>query len=215
MARPVDRFPTVRGRFRYLPGRSRETAFEQVPSAAVGLHRTAVQFFIMVMRNSEKDRLARSIADRHADFEAALPLFGTTYVAATHTDYSLLGPTSLGPGFTPARPGETVVLYAFGFGLPTTALVNGASTQSGSLPALPQIQIGGAPAPVSFAGVISPGLYQFNVTIPAAAANGDNAVICTYAGLSTPVGDLISVQSGGEQQNLRSSARAVASPQIH
>jgi uncharacterized protein (TIGR03437 family) len=140
----------------------------------------------------------------------SFPLFGTNYVAATHTDYSLLGPTSLGPGYTPARPGETVVLYAFGFGLPTTALVDGASTQSGSLPVLPQIQIGGAPAQVSFAGVISPGLYQFNVTIPAAAANGDNAVICTYAGLKTPAGDLITVQTGG-QQNAPSSAKAVVS----
>jgi uncharacterized protein (TIGR03437 family) len=125
----------------------------------------------------------------------SFPLFGTNYVAATHADYSLLGPTSLGPGFTPAKPGETVVLYAFGFGLPSTALVNGSSTQQGTLPVLPQIQIGGAPAQVGFAGVISPGLYQFNVTIPAAAANGDNAVICTYAGLSTPAGDLIAVQT--------------------
>jgi trimeric autotransporter adhesin len=133
-----------------------------------------------------------------ADIRPAAPsfaLFGTTYIAAQHADYSLLGPTSLGSAYTPARPGETVLLYAFGFGLPTTPLVNGALSQIGPLPALPFIEIGGAPAQVLYAGVAGPGLYQFNVTIPAAAANGDNAVICTFAGLSTPAGDLISVQS--------------------
>jgi uncharacterized protein (TIGR03437 family) len=141
----------------------------------------------------------------------SFPLFGTNYVAATHADYSLLGPTSLGSAFTPARPGETVLLYAFGFGLPITALLNGSSSQSGTLPVLPSIEIGGAPALVAFAGVISPGLYQFNVTIPAAAANGDNIVTCTYAGLSTPAGDLIAVQAGSGGQDLPSSTRAAGS----
>src|SRR5271157_782707 len=36
-----------------------------------GVTRTGVQFFIMGIRDSEKDRLALSVADRHADFEAA------------------------------------------------------------------------------------------------------------------------------------------------
>jgi hypothetical protein len=46
--------------------RGRQTAF------AVGLPRTAVQFFIMGLWDSEKDRLALSVVDRHADFKAAL-----------------------------------------------------------------------------------------------------------------------------------------------
>jgi uncharacterized protein (TIGR03437 family) len=124
-------------------------------------------------------------------------LFTTAgYIAATHANGSLLGPTSLYPGSsTPAKPGETITLYAVGFGLPTTALVNGSAIQSGSLPVLPVCQVGGAPAALGFAGLISPGLYQLNLTIPAAAANGDNAVSCTYNGSTTPARDLISVQS--------------------
>jgi uncharacterized protein (TIGR03437 family) len=55
-------------------------------------------------------------------------------------------------------------------------------------------EIGGTQAAVAFAGVILPGLYQLNVTIPPAAANGDNTVTCTYFGFSTPAGDLITVQ---------------------
>jgi uncharacterized protein (TIGR03437 family) len=116
------------------------------------------------------------------------------YVAATHAGGSLLGPTSLYPGLsTPAQVGEQVVVYGVGFGLPGTAIVNGSSAQSGSLPTLPVCQIGGASAALSFAGLISPGLYQFNITIPAA-ASGDNPISYMYNGVSTPSGDLITVE---------------------
>jgi uncharacterized protein (TIGR03437 family) len=87
-----------------------------------------------------------------------------------------------------------VVLYATGFGLPSTNLVAGSSSQIGSLPALPVIQIGGVTAQVVFAGVVSPGLYQFNVVVPSSVASGDNAVVALYAGVATPTGALLSVQ---------------------
>jgi len=119
------------------------------------------------------------------------------YVVATHANGSLLGPTSLSvPGytFTPAQPGETVVLYAVGFGLPGTTIVEGSSTQLGTLPSLPTIQIGGSAAAVQFAGVISPGLYQLNVVVPPAAATGDNAMTASYGTVATPTGSLIAVQ---------------------
>jgi uncharacterized protein (TIGR03437 family) len=48
------------------------------------------------------------------------------YIAATHANNTLVGPASLYPGnSTPAMPGEPISLYAVGFGLPTTPLVNG------------------------------------------------------------------------------------------
>ena len=123
-------------------------------------------------------------------------LFSTAgYVAATHVNGSLLGPTTLFPGYTtPASRGETAVVYAVGFGLPTTTITNGSATQSGSLPTLPVCTIGGNPATVGFAGLIAPGLYQLNLGVPASAASGDNLVSCTYGGVSTPTGDLITVQ---------------------
>jgi trimeric autotransporter adhesin len=127
----------------------------------------------------------------------SFPLFGATnYIVATHSDYSLLGPTSLsspGYSFSPAKPGETILIYAFGFGLPSTQLVNGASSQVGPLPALPGIQIGGLSATVAAANVISPGLYQFNVVVPSA-PDGDNAVTCIYAGQSSPAGEMLTIQ---------------------
>jgi uncharacterized protein (TIGR03437 family) len=122
---------------------------------------------------------------------------GTQYVVATHADNSLVGPTSLSvPGypFTPARSGETIVLYGFGFGLPATPLVDGSSSQSGSLPGAPVVQIGGVPATVVFAGVIRPGLYQLNVVVPNTASAGDNSLTCSYDGATVPEGDLITIQ---------------------
>ncbi len=132
---------------------------------------------------------------------AAAPSFplvaGTKYVVATHSDNSLVGPESLSvPGypFTPARPGETIVLYGFGFGLPAAALVPGSATQSGELLRLPLVQIGGVQAVVKFAGVIGPGLYQLNVVVPGTAKNGDNSLTCSYYGIVAPAGNLITIQ---------------------
>jgi hypothetical protein len=53
---------------------------------------------------------------------------------AEHVSYPLLGPASLSlPGYR-AQPGETIVLYAVGFGLPDASapLINGSSSQSGA-----------------------------------------------------------------------------------
>jgi uncharacterized protein (TIGR03437 family) len=116
------------------------------------------------------------------------------YVVATHLNGSLLGPIGLYTTSTPAKPGEQVVLYAIGFGLPATPLVNGSAVQSASLALLPSCQVGGTAAGVVFAGLITPGLYQLNVNLPSTLANGDNAISCSYGGSSTPPGNLITVQ---------------------
>jgi uncharacterized protein (TIGR03437 family) len=121
----------------------------------------------------------------------------TSYALSTHADGSLLGPAAISvPGFTftPAQPGETVIVYTTGLGLPTTTLTDGSSSQSGALPTLPIVTIGNNPAMVSFAGVISPGLYQLNIVIPPSAPNGDNPIVATYGGQTTQAGILITVQ---------------------
>jgi endo-1,4-beta-xylanase len=115
-------------------------------------------------------------------------------IVATHLNYSLVGSGALYPGYsTPAAPGETVAVYAVGFGLPTTPLTNGSATQSGALPYIPSCTVGGLSATVS-AALISPGLYQLNLTIPATAKSGDTPVSCTYNGATTPAGAFVTVQ---------------------
>jgi uncharacterized protein (TIGR03437 family) len=119
------------------------------------------------------------------------------HIAAEHADYSLLGPASMSvPGytFTPAAPGEIILLFGDGFGLPVSTLTAGSDVQLGALPTpWPQFTIGGTAATVQYAGLISPGLYQINLVVPSTAANGDNAVVATYAGVSTPSGAMIPV----------------------
>lgn len=120
---------------------------------------------------------------------------GGPYVVGTHLNLGLIGPASLYPGTTtPAAASEVVVLYGNGFGQTSPAIVNGSLSQSGTLPVLPVITIGGLNATVEFAGVVSPGLYQFNVVIPANAPSGDNALVATYNGFSTPPNVLIAVK---------------------
>jgi len=116
------------------------------------------------------------------------------YVVATHVSGSLIGPASLYPGqTTPAQPGETIVLYANGFGPTATPVVSGSETQSGSLNPLPVVTIGGTPAAVQFAGLISPGLFQFNIVVPASTPSGDNALAATYGSLTTQSGVLVTI----------------------
>lgn len=124
-------------------------------------------------------------------------IFGAgPYIVATHVDGTVLGPASLYPGLTtPAAPGEVVILYANGFGPVSPPVAAGSDVQSGNLPILPVIQIGGVPASVQFAGLVSPGLFQFNVVVPSTAKTGDNALAAQYNGLTTQAGLLLTVQS--------------------
>ncbi len=120
---------------------------------------------------------------------------GGPYIAATHVNGSYLGPTSLYPGLTtPAQPGETIVMYANGFGSTSPPVVSGSETQSGTLSPMPVITIGGVAATVAFAGLVAPGEFQFNVVVPPSLANGDQPTLAMYNGLTTQAGTLITVQ---------------------
>ncbi len=120
---------------------------------------------------------------------------GGPYVAAVHTNGAYIGPTTLYPGSTtPAKPGETVEIYANGFGPTSVPVVRGSETQSGTLSPLPAIMVGGIAATVVYAGLVFPGEYQFNVVLPAV-GNGDQPISATYNGVSTPSGVFITVHN--------------------
>jgi len=122
--------------------------------------------------------------------------FGGTYAAALHADYSLVGAPNLLPGAvtTPAKPGETILLYGVGFGATTPPQPSGQLvTAAAPLANVVQIAIGGQAAPVAFSGLVESGLYQFNVTVPNL-ANGDAAVVATIGGVATQTGVSVTVQ---------------------
>jgi uncharacterized protein (TIGR03437 family) len=91
-------------------------------------------------------------------------------------------------------PGETIVLYANGFGTTSIPVVSGSVTQSGSLSPYPAITIGGQPATVLYAGLVAPGEFQFNVVVPTSLATGDQPITAAYGGLSTQAGAMITIQ---------------------
>ena len=122
------------------------------------------------------------------------------YVAGTHADGSLLAGAALvqqGIAGTPAKPGETIVLYGTGFGA-TQPLISATALVPAPLPlANPpdlRVRIGGIDAVIAFAGLVTPGLYQFNVVVPAQLPDGDQTVVAELRGLLTRSDLLLAVQ---------------------
>jgi uncharacterized protein (TIGR03118 family) len=132
---------------------------------------------------------------------AAAPAFFAAgkYVIATHADGSLVGPASI-PGFTPAKPGETIAIYGTGFGATNPAVDGLVLTSPANLAAQPMVTMGNSPATVSFAGLSSAGLDQVNVTVPALPAGTigtmDLKVVAAAGGSNTQSGLFVTVQSG-------------------
>jgi uncharacterized protein (TIGR03437 family) len=124
--------------------------------------------------------------------------FGGPYPAATHANGNLIGPPGLFPTApaltTPAKPGETVAIYANGFGATSVPVIPGAITQSGSLPTPPVFRIGGLPVVVIYYSLVFPGEYLFNVKIPDSIGDGDQSLTATYDGFTTQAGTLITIQ---------------------
>jgi uncharacterized protein (TIGR03437 family) len=114
---------------------------------------------------------------------------GKQYVVALTPDFSrYIGREGMiqGVNFGPAKPGDTVSIYALGCGPTSPPTQAGVIAAQGSALSLPyQIKIGGVPATVTFGGIVgaSIGLYQFNVVIPQVSA-GDQSIELTFDGVS-------------------------------
>jgi uncharacterized protein (TIGR03437 family) len=123
----------------------------------------------------------------------------TLYVAGTHADGSYLAGAALvqqGVAGTPAKPGETIVLYGNGFGA-TQPPISATALVSSPLPLANvqdlRIRIGGVDCAIAFAGLVAPGLYQFNVVVPQV-TDGDQSVVAELHGLLTRPDLLVTVQ---------------------
>lgn len=111
--------------------------------------------------------------------------------------YDIVGPagSSLGYPTVPAKAGDSVVMFGTGFG-PTTPVVPAGQPFSSSAPATSAIgiTINGHSVTPTFAGLSSPGLFQFNLTVPAGLGTGDQPLIATVNGVSTQPGVVIALQ---------------------
>jgi uncharacterized protein (TIGR03437 family) len=126
------------------------------------------------------------------------------YLVAQHAamNYTNVGKVGLFPGTpatftTPAKPGETIILYGTGFGPTSPVIPPGIEslTTNYSLSPTPTATVGGISAPVVFAGVVATlsDVYQFDITIPLSAPSGDLPLIVNVNGTLSTSG-LITVQ---------------------
>jgi uncharacterized protein (TIGR03437 family) len=150
-----------------------------------------VQVQVMNLQGTSSVFTTNAIAAAPAFF-----VFGTKYVAAEHANGVPIGPAAFGGNFTPAQPGETIELYATGFG-PMNPF-----SPAGQILAAPAplanadtvtVTVGGQPAVVTYAGVVSNGLDQLNVTVPPGLPNGDALVV---AATSNGFGPIYITQAG-------------------
>jgi uncharacterized protein (TIGR03437 family) len=107
---------------------------------------------------------------------ASFQIGSNQYVVAQHADGSYVLPVGAIAGVTssPAKPGETIVIYGVGFGSVTPNIPAGEIvTESNQLSASFEILFGETPAKLPYLGLAPNfvGLYQFNVTVPAVPDN--------------------------------------------
>jgi uncharacterized protein (TIGR03437 family) len=135
-----------------------------------------------------------------ATMTAAAPAFfisKSNYAAALHGDNkTLVGPATLfaGGASAPAKPGEIISIYGTGFGPGTLPIPDGVLITTAIPLTGVTFTIGGVAASSTFVGLVGPGLYQVNVTVPASLADGDAQIVATVGAATSPVGPLVSVQ---------------------
>ncbi len=118
------------------------------------------------------------------------------YVAAVHADGTYAGKSNLIAGLTtrPVKPGDVILLFGAGFGLASPPVPAGQLAFAASpLAATPTVRIGGVAATVTWAGVVSPGLYQFNVTVPDV-PGGDQLVEAEIEGVLTQPNAFLTIE---------------------
>ena len=126
---------------------------------------------------------------------------GDDPIAAINAEtHGSVGASALGAGFTPAKPGDLLTLFGTGFGTTNPPFGPGvlpgeAAQVTGSV----SITFGGiklAPSDILYVGVTqNAGLYQVNLRVPANVPNGDQSVVITIGGASSPAGGYITVDN--------------------
>ncbi len=95
---------------------------------------------------------------------------------------------------TAVKAGDVLELYGTGFGRTATVVApglvfSGAYETANTV----TVTIGGIAAPVSFAGLVGPGLYQINITVPAGLTAGDNVILATVGGITSQGNALLKI----------------------
>jgi uncharacterized protein (TIGR03437 family) len=112
------------------------------------------------------------------------------HVAAVHADGVVVGEPARTPGARPAKPGERILLFGTGFARSPAGRVIEAPLR---LTVPVTIRVGGQTVPLDYAGLVGPGLFQFNIVVPDLPA-GDHLVTAEIGGAVSPAGVMIRIQ---------------------
>ncbi|HTS51183.1 MAG TPA: IPT/TIG domain-containing protein [Bryobacteraceae bacterium] len=134
-------------------------------------------------------------------YDPAFFVWPGNQAVATRTDYSFAAKPGTFAGATTvaAKPGETLILWATGFGPTTPAAPGGAavpSDQTYATATLPSVSIGNIPATVAGAALASgsAGLYQIAIQVPGSLTDGDWPILAMIGGVTSPAGTILTVQ---------------------
>lgn len=134
--------------------------------------------------------ISASLRQRVPELFRFLP---ATYAVALHTNYRIAGKPDQFPGCidatlcpaSEAAPGETILLYGTGFGATTPASPAGRSIGA-PVPVAGPVQVRfGNTAVDALAWLVSAGLYQINVKVPDAQADGDIPLTVSIGGTAS------------------------------
>jgi uncharacterized protein (TIGR03437 family) len=134
-----------------------------------------------------------------AAYSPAFFSFQNKYAAARHTDGVAVAPVGYIASLTSraAVPGETLQVYATGFGPTAPAVPAGQLvTTPAPLADISQLKVtvGGQTATVQYAGLVAPGEYQLNLVVPQL-VDGDQALTATIGGVTSQNGISIPVKN--------------------
>ncbi len=106
--------------------------------------------------------------------------------------------TFAGTTTTPAKPGDTIILWGTGFGPTNPTAPQGEATPGGAKysTANPSVEINNVSATV-YGAALAPGfagLYQVAIQVPTTLGNGTWPVVATIGGVQSPSGMVLTVQ---------------------
>lgn len=154
-----------------------------------------VDQYVQVTVTTPNGSTSTGALERHIG--PAMFMSDSVHAAAIHADGTLVGPVGFIPGAVshPGSPGETILLYMTGLGGETSPVIPAGQiiTSPASMTDPVTVTIGGKAATVQYAGLVSPGLYQLNIVVPAV-LDGDQTATVQVAGVVSENSGFVTVQ---------------------
>ena len=167
-----------------------------------------INFIVPPLPNGSTQVVITTSSGSNAPVSATVAEFGPAFfawpnnqVVATFQNFSYAAASGTFSGVTttPAKPGDTIILWGTGFGPTHPTAPAGQETPSNetyNTATLPAVTVNNVPATV-YGAALAPGfagLYQIAIQVPNALGAGNWPVVATIGGVSSPTGLVLAVQ---------------------